>query len=70
MTDKDLWTTFEKTGRILDYLQYKNLYEGEYKDYYTSKRDENDGDQIGEESIESDSNSNRHDTVRSTYRGI
>lgn len=65
MKDEDLWTTFEKTGRISDYLQYKNVYGEEFEDYFTS-----DKDQVGEEKFESDSNPNRHDTVRSTYRGI
>lgn len=65
MKDKDLWTTFEKTGRISDYLQYKNAYDSEYGDYFTSDKNE-----AGEEKFESDSNCNRHDTVRSTYRGI
>lgn len=27
MTDKDLWTTFEKTGSVVDYLHYKGIHE-------------------------------------------
>ena len=64
MEDKELWKAFEKTGRILDYLHYKNLYGGEYKDYYTSSKD----DTVGEGAFESESNSDRNDTVRNTYR--
>lgn len=59
MEDKELWTTFEKTGRVVDYLNYKHLYGGEYKDYYTSDK-ENTG--------EPDSHGNGNDTVRGTYR--
>lgn len=64
MEDKDLWTTFEKTGRIEDYLHYRSLYGGEYKDYYTSDKNE----AVGEETFESEDNGDRNDTVRSTYR--
>ena len=56
MADKDLWTTFEKTGNIVDYLHYKGIH----------KRSETQG--IGERSIESRSQSDRDDTVRNTYR--
>ena len=48
----------------VQYLHYKNLYGGEYKDYYTSSKD----DTIGEGTFESESNSDRNDTVRNTYR--
>ena len=64
MEDKDLWKAFEKTGRIVDYLHYKSLYEGEYKDYYTSQKNE----AVGEEKSESKHYSDRNDTVRDTYR--
>ena len=64
MEDKELWTTFEKTGRIVDYLNYKHLYEGEYKDYYTSGKEQT----AGEKAVESDSYSNRNGAVRHTYR--
>ena len=43
MEDKELWTTFEKTGRIVDYLNYKHLYEGEYKDNYTNGKEQTAG---------------------------
>ncbi len=59
MEDKELWTTFEKTGRIVDYLNYKHLYGGEYKDYYTNDK---------ENAFEPDSHSDRNDTIRDTYR--
>ena len=26
MTDKDWWTIFEKTGSVVDYLNYKNIH--------------------------------------------
>ena len=65
MKDEDLWTTFEKTGRISDYLEYKNACESKYEGSFHS-----DKEQIGEEKFESDSNRNGNDTVRSTYRGI
>ncbi len=29
MEEKDLWTTFEKTGSVSDYLNYKGCYGGE-----------------------------------------
>ena len=64
MEDKELWTTFEKTGRIVDYLNYKHLYGGEYKDYYTNDKDQT----VGEEAFEPDSHSDRNHTVRDTYR--
>ena len=64
MEDKELWTTFEKTGRIVDYLNYKNLYEGEYKDYYTNGKEQTAGERTGE----SDSHSDRNGAVRDTYR--
>ncbi len=69
MTDKDLWTTFEKTGRIVDYLQYKSQCSGEYQTSFSDRKMEM-GDKVGEDKLESDGNSNRHDTVRGTYRGI
>ncbi len=64
MEDKELWTTFEKTGRIVDYLNYKHLYEGEYKDYYTNGKEQ----AVGEKQGESDSHSDRNGAVRDTYR--
>ncbi len=69
MEDKDLWATFEKTGRISDYLQYKSQYGGELSEAFPDKKEQT-GDRLGEGEIESDSNSHRYDTVRSTYRGI
>lgn len=64
MEDKELWTTFEKTGRIVDYLNYKHLYEGEYKDYFTKDKEQEAGEKQGE----SDSHSDRDGAVRDTYR--
>ncbi len=60
MADKNLWAAFEKTGKVTDYLQYKNL----------NRNEEEENRKLGESKFESDGNSNRHDTVRSTYRGI
>ena len=56
MTDKNLWTTFEKTGNVLDYLHYRGIYE------------HLEGHRTGETNIESGSQSDRNDTVRNTYR--
>lgn len=56
MEDKDLWTTFEKSGSVVDYLNYKGIYN-------TSNEQS-----IGEKTLESGSNRDRNDTVRHTYR--
>ena len=64
MVDIELWSSFEKTGRIVDYLKYKHLYEGEYKDYYTNGKEQ----AVGEKQGESDSHSDRNGAVRDTYR--
>ena len=56
MTDNDLWTTFEKTGSVVDYLNYKGIHE-----YSEVQR-------TGEANVESRSQSDRNDTVRNTYR--
>ncbi len=63
MEDKELWKAFEKTGRVVDYLNYKSLYGGAYEDYYTS-----DKDSVGERQVESESNGNGNGAVRDTYR--
>lgn len=56
MEDKNLWTTFEKTGNIVDYLSYKGIHTQPEKQ------------EVGEGTVESSSNSNRNDSVRNTYR--
>ena len=56
MADKDLWTTFEKTGSVVDYLNYKGVHANSEKQ------------KLGESTVESGSNSDRDDTVRNTYR--
>ena len=56
MTDKDLWVTFEKTGSVVDYLHYKGIHE------------QSETQRMGEISVESGSQGDRHDTVRNTYR--
>lgn len=56
MTDKDWWTTFEKTGNVLDYLHYKGIHAGK------------EVQRTGEDKVESGSQSDRNDTVRNTYR--
>jgi len=56
MADKDLWTTFEKTGSVVDYLNYKGIHT------------ENKEQKSGEGNVESGSYSDRNDTVRNTYR--
>lgn len=56
MADKDLWTTFEKTGSIVDYLNYKGVHVDSQKQ------------SVGEGAVERAKQSNRNDTVRDTYR--
>lgn len=56
MTDKDLWTTFEKTGSVVDYLHYKGIHEN------------SEVQRTGETNVESGSQGDRNDTVRNTYR--
>ena len=56
MADKDLWTTFEKTGSVVDYLNYKGI-------QTDSKKSE-----LGECAVESIDKCDRDDTVRNTYR--
>lgn len=58
MADKDLWTTFEKTGSVLDYLSYKGVLNAVEKE------------KTGERAVESGSQSNRDDIVRSSYWGV
>lgn len=55
MEDKELWTTFEKTGSVLDYLNYKGVCREEHS---------------GERTVESDSHGDRDGTVHGTYWGI
>ncbi len=31
MGDKELWTTFEKTGNVMDYLNYKGIHAEQQK---------------------------------------
>lgn len=56
MADKDLWITFEKTGSVLDYLSYKGVL------------DTSENNKTGERAVESGSQGDRDDTVRSSYR--
>lgn len=56
MADKDLWATFEKTGSVVDYLNYKGI----------QMDSEKNG--IGDCTVESVNQSDRDDTVRSSYR--
>ena len=51
MEDKDLWTMFEKSGSIVDYLSYKGIHIEEK----------------GEEAFEPERNRDRDDTVHETY---
>ena len=65
MEDKNLWTTFEKTGSVVDYLNYKGI----HTNYTGSSEDfRKDYVGIGESTVESVGNSDRDDTVRNTYR--
>ena len=65
MEDKDLWTTFEKTGSIVDYLHYKGIHAEHIKG---SENFSKDYTGTGEDKFESVSNRDRDDTVRNTYR--
>lgn len=56
MADKNLWTTFEKTGSIVDYLNYRGI------------RIPTDEQQTGESAVESVDYGNRVDTVCDTHR--
>lgn len=56
MADKNLWTTFEKTGSVVDYLNYKGVHMQPEKQ------------EMGESVVESNSNSDGDDSVRDTYR--
>ena len=56
MADKNLWTTFEKTGSVKDYLSYKGI------------RCDTEKSEMGESAVESVDKSDRDDTVRSSYR--
>ena len=56
MEDKNLWTTFEKTGSIVDYLNYKGI-------HTESKKKE-----MGEIAVESVDNRDRDGAFRDTYR--
>lgn len=60
MEDKDLWTTFEKTGSVVDYLSYRG--------FYGKENSENEKRDLGERALESEGNSDRDDTVGGTYR--
>ena len=60
MGDKALWTTFEKTGSVVDYLNYKGIYNCE--SVVHEKED------LGENVVESKGHSNRDDIIRSSYR--
>lgn len=55
MADKNLWITFEKTGSVVDYLNYKGI-------HMQSEKQE-----MGENVVESVDNCDRNDTVRDTY---
>ena len=55
MEDKNLWTTFKKTGSVVDYLNYKGI------------RMESEKQEIGERVVESVDNRDRDGAVRDTY---
>ena len=55
MTDKDLWTTFEKTGSVVDYLNYRGIHI------------ESEKQEIGERTVESVDKRDRDGAVRDTY---
>lgn len=55
MQTEKLWTTFFQTGSVVDYLNYKNCFEQEEKKH------------VGENVVESNSDSNRDDTFSDTH---
>jgi hypothetical protein len=56
MADEKLWTTFLKTGDVVDYLNYKGICK-------------NSGNETVEDgALESINQSDRNDTVRNTNR--
>lgn len=55
MGDKNLWIAFEKTGNIVDYLNYRGV-------YLQSE------EEIGERAVESIDNRDRDGVVGNTYR--
>lgn len=59
MSDKELWTTFEKSGNIVDYLSYKGI------QLHNKAPEES---KTGDRTFESKNNSDRDDIVRHTYR--
>lgn len=62
MTDIDLWTKFEKTGCIADYLSYRGVFTQEKKVSQAEKKE------AGERIFESVGDSDGNDIVRSSYR--
>ena len=66
MQDKELWKTFEKTGSVVDYLSYRGACGGNHENYGGFQTGEKAD--LGEETLESEGNSDRDDIVRSTYR--
>lgn len=58
MDERELWTTFQRTGYVVDYLNYKGIHM------------EKHGECIGEKDIESGSYSDRDDPVCDTDWGI
>ena len=58
MSDETLWTTFEKTGSIVDYLSYKGIH---FHDTDLEKSE------MGDRVFEPKNNGDRNDTIRNTY---
>lgn len=55
MEDKKLWATFEKTGSVVDYLNYRGIHI------------ESEKQEIGERTVESVDKRDRDGAVRDTY---
>ena len=59
MPSNELWTAFQKTGRVEDYLSYKGVH----------LHDETLGElEIGDKTVESKNNGDRDGIIRHTYR--
>lgn len=64
---KVYWEQFKQTGKVEDYLHYKGM---ETCTAVLQKYEEANFEQVGEDSGESISNSDRYRSVSDTYRGI
>ena len=67
MRDQD-WIRFENTGRIWDYLSYRNGQDHDFHDLMISKRVPKEKEGSGKNGAEYDTY--RHDIISGSHRGI